>query len=129
MRPIRLKGTEKKPSKYRNKKTKFDGDIFDSGLEAARYAELKMLERVGEIADLKRQVPYDLVVNGIKICTYVADHVYKEKSPKWVPPGVIEWKPITEDVKGARTAVYLMKKKLMKAIYGIEIKEVTSVRR
>ena len=31
---------------------------------------------------------------------------------------------ITEDVKGVKTAVYQLKKKLMKAIYGIDILEV-----
>ena len=42
-------------SKYRNKKTELDGIAFDSKREAERYAELKLLERAGEISYLQLQ--------------------------------------------------------------------------
>jgi len=45
-------------SKYRNRKTVVDGITFDSKREAARWQELKLLERAGEITELERQVEY-----------------------------------------------------------------------
>ncbi len=107
-------------SKYHNKKTVIDNITFDSKKEAGRYIELKMLLKVGEISDLKLQVPYELMptiklngetYRGIK---YVADFVYKDKSGNTV----------VEDAKGMRTDVYKMKKKLMAYIHRISIKEV-----
>lgn len=41
-------------NKYRNNKVEYDGIIFDSKKEAQRYAELKLLERRGELWILKR---------------------------------------------------------------------------
>jgi hypothetical protein len=59
-------------------------------------------------------VSYKLEINGILICTYIADLVYwRTGKPK----------EIVEDVKGVRTPEYKIKKKLMKAIYGIDIFE------
>lgn len=60
-------------SKYRNKKTEADGLIFDSQKEARRWGDLKIMERAGEIIDLKRQVQYALEINGQLICSYKAD--------------------------------------------------------
>lgn len=53
----------RKPSrnKYNAKKTVV-GDIkFDSKKEAARWMDLQLLERAGEISDLKRQVKVELM--------------------------------------------------------------------
>lgn len=100
-------------AKYKNIKTEVDGIRFDSKKEATRYGQLKIMQQCGLIHDLKLQVSYPLVVQGVKIATYRADFVYTE--------GI---KGVTEDVKGMRTPVYNLKKKLMKALYGIEIKEV-----
>ncbi|MBS6476088.1 MAG: DUF1064 domain-containing protein, partial [Clostridiales bacterium] len=44
--------------KYRSKKTTVDGITFDSRREAARWQELKLLERAGSITELERQVSY-----------------------------------------------------------------------
>ena len=56
-------------NKYGNKKTVVDGITFDSRKEAKRYQELKLLEKAGEIKDLRRQVKYELIpsqkINGI----------------------------------------------------------------
>ena len=52
-------------SKYRNRKTTIDGIAFDSKAEARRYAELKLLERAGEIKDLELQPKYRLL-DGFK---------------------------------------------------------------
>ena len=102
-------------SKYGNVPTIVDGYRFDSGSEANRYCELKQLQAAGEISGLevdKKQLRYPLVVNGIKICTYVADYRYVERGQL-----------IVEDRKGKRTRDYVMKRKLMKACHGIEIRE------
>lgn len=105
-------------SKYGNVRT----NGFASKKEARRAQELQLLEKAGEIHDLKFQVRYPLVVNGQHVCTYVADAVYVERfgSPICQPQTVVE------DVKSpaSRTRLYLVKRSLMKALHGIEIREV-----
>lgn len=100
-------------SKYRNVKTVVDGLKFDSKAEAVRYSELQFLVEAKVIKALELQVRFPLNIGGVKVCTYVADF-------KYVRHGAV----IVEDVKGMKTAVYNLKKKLMKAIYGIEIQEI-----
>jgi Protein of unknown function (DUF1064) len=102
-------------SKYHNRKTTYQDIQFDSRKEAARYVELQLLERAGDICDIELQPRYDIAVNGMHICFYRADFRYKE-----VATGLL----VVEDVKGFRTKDYIIKKKLMKALYGIEVKEV-----
>jgi len=99
-------------SKYRSVKTTIDGIKFDSKKEAKRYQELKILERVGEVKSLELQPRYDLIVNTVKIGFYKADFRY-----------IQDEKEVVEDVKGMKTPIYNLKKKLVKAIYGIEIYE------
>ena len=109
-------------AKYRNKKTKVDGNTFDSKLEAGRYVELKRMLEAGLIFSLQIQVPFVLEVNGILICRYVADFTYKD----------CDGNHIVEDVKSKPTASrseYKIKKKLMLAIHRIQISEVMDVRR
>lgn len=48
-------------NKYRNRKVEFDGIRFDSEHERDCYAELKLMERAGEISDLKTQPVFKLV--------------------------------------------------------------------
>ncbi len=98
--------------KYRNIPTVVDNIRFASKKEAARYGELKMLEENDDITHLCWQTPFVLEVNGQKICTYVADFQYRENG-----------KIVVEDVKGRKTPVYRLKAKLMKACWGIEIRE------
>lgn len=100
-------------SKYHNVKTVVDGMVFDSKREAARWCELKLEERVGHIDHLRRQVPFALTVNRMHVADYLADFVYYSEGME-----------VVEDVKGARTDVYRIKRKLMLAIHGIEIREV-----
>lgn len=55
--------------------------VIDSKTEAARYAQLRMLEKRGKIVDLKRQVWFDLFAAGpsgerINVGAYVADATY-----------------------------------------------------
>jgi hypothetical protein len=105
------------PSKYRNQKTECNGIQFDSRKEAGRYQELLMMQRAGQICHIEIQPRYDLVVNGSKLGFYRADFRYEV-----VATGV----QVTEDVKSkaTKTAVYCLKKKLVKALYGVEIVEV-----
>jgi hypothetical protein len=110
--------TRPKPSKYRNRKVTVGELSFDSVKEANRFAQLQLMERAGNVANLRRQVRYPLIVNGAKVCTYVADHVYDEKI------GPDEWAPIVEDVKGYRTDIYRLKAKLFEAIHGFPVREV-----
>jgi hypothetical protein len=108
-------------SKYGNRKTvTADGLIFDSRKEAARWQELKLLERAGQIYNLQRQVPFVLVPKQERDgriverqVVYKADFVYTEN-------GV----DVVEDVKGRRTKEYVLKRKLMLWEFGIQIKEV-----
>lgn len=101
--------------KYRNEPTETEHGKFDSAKEAKRYAELVMLERAGRIANLRRQVPYALVVNGIHVCSYIADVVYREGA-----------RVVVEDVKSEATRrlpVYRIKVKLMQACHGLQVVE------
>lgn len=102
--------------KYRAKPTVVDGIRFASKKEARRWTQLQLLERTGTIRDIKRQVTFRLDVNGQFICRYITDFVYEERHGD-------EWRQVVEDVKGYATKEYRLKKKLMKACLGIEIRE------
>lgn len=108
-------------SKYRAKRTECDGIVFASKKEAKRYWELRLLERDGTIEELQIQKRYDLhSLGGVKVCSYVADFVYRAKQRN-----LFGWNEelVVEDVKGFRTPLYRLKKKMMKAEYGITILE------
>lgn len=100
-------------AKYGNKKTIVDGIKFDSKREAQRYGALQLMLKAGLISNLRLQVPYQITVNGMKVCKYVADFVYEDKGVE-----------IVEDVKGMKTPIYNLKKKLMKAVFGVVVSEV-----
>lgn len=114
----RFQGRRAGESKYGNVKTVVDGITFDSRKEADYYRELKLREAAGEISCLALQRSYVLCANDVKICTYKADFVYLETMPAGPPRQVVV------DVKGVKTPVYKLKKKMMLAIYGIDITEV-----
>jgi len=105
----------KRVSKYGAVPTIVDNVRFASKREATHYGYLKILEQRGKIRDLELQPRYRLEVNGELICTYVADFKYFD----------VAWNAVMiEDCKGFKTPAYILKKKLMKAIHGIEIREV-----
>lgn len=95
-------------SKYRAKKTTIDGISFASTKEAERYLELKLLESSGKIRDLELQPKFPMIINCAKICTYIADFKYYDVDKKDY---------VVEDVKGFRTPIYKLKKKLLLALY------------
>lgn len=99
-------------SKYGAKRTEVDGVVFASRGEARRYRDLTLAQAAGAIAGLELQVRYPLVVNGVKIADYVCDFRYTEGG-----------RQVVEDFKGVRTPAYRLKKKLVKALYDIDILE------
>lgn len=106
-----------KQPKYRNKKTVVDGFKFDSKKEANRYLIYKDEKERKRILDFKMQVKYKFIINGQLVCSYVSDFVIKH----------LDGRTEVIDVKSEMTRklpVYRIKKKLMKAIYNIEVKEV-----
>lgn len=99
-------------SKYNAKPTVVDGVRFASKAEAARDNELLLLQRGGVIKDLKRQPRFPLIVCGMKICTYVGDWKYYEKSER----GQFAHE-VVEDRKGVLTPAFKIKWALAKALY------------
>jgi hypothetical protein len=117
-------------SKYRSRKITRDGITWDSVKEYKRWRELLLLERAGEITDLKRQVEFELIPaqrepdivgkrGGIKKgktlehkCSYIADFVYQQNG-----------KTVVEDTKGFKTPEYRIKRKLLLYMHGLRIKE------
>lgn len=103
--------------KYKNKKVTVDGIIFDSIKESRRYTELKLLKRANEIKDFIMQKKFYFVINNQKVCSYICDFEVINND------GSID----IEDVKSEYTRklpIYSIKKKLMKAIYNVTIKEI-----
>ncbi len=114
-----------------------DGQKFDSQKEYRRWCELRLLERAGKISGLERQPKFELIPTqrepdtigprgGVrqgavleKSCTYVGDFAYWQ-----------DGKYIVEDVKGyqnptsAAYAKFVIKRKLMLWVHGIQVKEV-----
>lgn len=97
--------------KYRNKKVVYNGLKFDSQAEFRYFLYYKSKEDNGEIGNLRLQVPFEIVINGKKICKYIADFTYTDTDGK---THVI-------DVKGVLTPVFRLKKKLIEAQHNIEI--------
>ncbi len=97
-------------SKYKAVRT----NGYASKKEAAMAAKLQLLARAGNITDYREQVPFILVPERGKerAITYVADFVYRE-----------DGKQVVADVKGFRTPVYKLKKRMMSLLLGIQIVE------
>lgn len=122
------------PSKYRSKKVEYDGHIFHSKRECARYMELSEMEKAGEISDLQLQVKFELIPaqreNGKVVeraITYIADFTYLQNGNFIVE----DVKPKGRDGKipqfykaTAAYGAYTIKRKLMRYMKNIEIHEV-----
>ena len=107
--------------KYRNIKSVVDGVHFDSRKEAARYTELALMEKAGQIVSLRLQPRYKIVIGGVAVkypsgrqMVYIADFDY-------IHPATSEI--VIEDVKGMKTDVYKIKQALMLAM-GFTIIEI-----
>ena len=105
-----------------------DGSVreFDSAKEARRFRELDMLQKAGEISDLRCQVPFVLIPAKVRAdgsreraCKYVADFVYMK-----------DGETVVEDVKGYTRAnslpyrLFVVKRKLMLWVHGIAVREI-----
>ena len=102
-------------TKYKARPTMVNGIRFASQKEAARYGELILLNKAGLIGELIIQPEFKIVINGKDICIYMADFMYHDRDRNIL---------VVEDVKGVRTPVYKLKKKLVEAAHGITITEV-----
>ena len=112
-------------SKFKNKKVKLDGYTFDSLSEAKHYQH-SLLPRFksGEITHLEVHPRFKCMINGVKICDYIADFSYINVKEIGLQ-GQIGCQ-VVEDVKGFKTDVYKLKKKLVEAIYrGAKIIEIS----
>ena len=100
-------------SKYGNEKAAVDGIVFDSKREARRYKELRLMEAAGEITGLRLQPEYELIPrykkdgHTIRRTIYRADFEYRTR----------DGREIVEDVKGFKTDVYKLKKRLFEYLY------------
>jgi hypothetical protein len=101
-------------NKFGNIPTRIDNVTFHSKKEAHRYLELKAMQEGGLIRDLELQPSFDIVVNDVKVCRYIADFRYRDLALD---------EEIVEDVKGMRTKEYQIKARLMLAVHSIEVKE------
>jgi hypothetical protein len=120
---MRARMTAKPRSKYRNVRVEVDGLKFDSKAEAARWQQLRLLEKAGKVRRLERQVRYSLDAYtgeplnadeecGTKIGSYVADFDYWDHDKNC---------QVTEDVKGMITDLSKWKLKHFAAQYGREV--------
>lgn len=105
-------------SKYGNKKTIYNGIFYHSQKEAGFARTLDALKHAKDpkdrVVSYETQVPFQIEINGIKICKYICDFkvVYADNHTEII------------DVKGYKTDIYRLKKKLVEAQYGIKIREV-----
>lgn len=105
----------KKKNKFNAKKVELDGFKFDSRGEMLHYCKLKDLERSGEIENLELHPAYKMIINNRLVCKMIPDFRYEK-----------EGRIVIEDFKSKATITraYRIKKKLLAALYNIEIKEV-----
>ena len=102
----------RRPLKYRNKITLFDGIKFHSKREAERYRELMLQQKVGAISELQLQPRFELQPSfekgGTKYASisYYADFSY-----------ILDEELIIEDVKGVETDVFKIKRRLFEHRY------------
>ena len=115
--------------KYNAHKCTIGNEAFDSKREARRYSELCLLEKTGQIKNLRRQVKYILlpsqresvIKKGVlkqgkvieREVAYIADFVYEENG-----------QTVVEDAKGFRNPTYILKRKMMLYFHNIRIREV-----
>jgi len=109
-------------SKFGAIRTTVDGITFASKAEARRYQELRLLEKAGEIWNLKLQRSFVLDVptdgDDEPIGASRADFAYNESERAYV----------VEDVKGFQTEISKFKLKLMAAVHGVNVELVRNSR-
>lgn len=97
----------------------WNGKVYDSKGEMKYRHFLEVLKKSADpdmlVLEIEEQVKYPITINNQLICSYILDFkvTYSDR---------IEY----VDFKGVKTPIYKLKKKMMKALYNIDIKEVTS---
>lgn len=99
-------------NKYNAKKMAVGDQVFDSHKEAQRWSALRLLERAGRIRHLERGFDMPFNLGGRTLFKYRPDFLYFEDDVR-----------IVEDVKGYKTPVYRLKKRIIEAAYNIKIRE------
>lgn len=100
----------KPKSKFKAKRTEYNGVVYDSKKEAKYAEQLDLRKKSGEIIMVLRQVPFDLP-GGVK---------YRVDFQEFRSDGTVHF----IDVKGVRTKTYILKKKMVEELYPIIIEEV-----
>jgi hypothetical protein len=125
---LATRGPYARRSKYGAQKVvTFDADgnqvKIDSKLEARRFGQLQLMQKAGEISNLRRQVRFDFksmrepgkpvrYVDSKRAFHYLCDFVYER-----------DGKTIYEDAKGVSKREYLIKKMFMWDHHGILLTE------
>lgn len=110
-----LLAAKPKKRKYRNEPIVIDGIRFDSKREGAFYAELKLREKAGEVAEVELQKPFVLTIKGVLIGTYRCDFAFFDNARRCYR---------VVDIKGVVTREFQRTRRLMRALHGIEIEVV-----
>jgi hypothetical protein len=79
--------------------------------------ELDLRIKAGDIIEWDRQIRMPIEVNGIHICNYICDFRYLDKDG-------LHYVDVKGMKKGPAYQMFKLKKKLVLAIYKIEIREV-----
>ena len=102
--------------RYYAKKTRVDGYLFDSKMEARRYEQLKLLERAKTIERLAVHPKWEINLDKTWICDVEMDFSYMENG-----------KVVIEDVKGHDNVLSKLKRRLFEAKYGLQVTVVKQV--
>lgn len=104
-------------SKYGNAPTEYRGRVFHSKKEAAHAATLDLLKKAAtpkeRVVKVEYQVPIHLDIGAVHVADYIADFVVEYG----------DGRKEVQDVKGFRTDIYKLKKKLVFALHGVKIIE------
>lgn len=111
----------------KDQRTSGDGTVFASKGEMQRWHQLRLWQLSGEIRNLRRQVRYDLIVNGIKVGHVTFDFVYERKLT--APGNVVYanmmtddgWLEVIEDFKGANVRDLPLRYAVFEATTGKKI--------
>ena len=102
-------------NKFNATKTLYNGILYDSKKEAGFAMKLDILRKASgkdRVIEIERQVTFSFDLNGHHICKYKPDFkvTYSDGRIEYI------------DVKGMETREFSIKKKLLKAFYGIDVK-------
>ncbi len=113
MTPQEFRALTQKPrrSKYANVQIVADGVRWGSKAEYARWCELKLLEKAGQIRDLAPHPHIDLIVNDKLVGVWIGDYTYMENAHR-----------VFEDHKGKDNALSKFKRKFVEAYAGIKVR-------